>query len=243
MRHRAPGPLLTALALLCAGAVVHPAVAAGPTSLAEATAAWRAWVSAYRPDLAAREGLPYPRHPEPLGAEGFVHATRALARARDAIAAVDRAPLPPGDAARLDTLAARADREWSAHAREAWRNDPEFWAALTLEPALAVAAGPARVSPCERSRRAIARLRAVPEALRSAQVLLRDARAFDRERALARWDEAIRRARTELPAVFLACKEAGRLADAVEADSSAIAAAERFRVFVREDLVQSARPR
>lgn len=232
--------MLTALALTGAGAVAFPAHA---ESLAEAGDAWRVWTLAYRPDLAVREGARWPSRVQPLDEAALVRARAALDDVRAAVARAPRDHGSPAERALLDSLEARVARETALFARDAWHQDPALYAAITLEAALEAATRGAKVPACERSRRAIAPLRAVPEALRAAQVNLRGARDFDVATVLARWDEAVRRARTELPATFLACKEGRRLADAVEADTLALAAAERFRRFLRDELVQSARTR
>lgn len=207
----------------------------------EARAAWRAWTLAYRPDLAVREGARWPARPLPLDEARIDRARVALDELGAAIARVPRDQRSPAERTLLDTLDARIAREAALFARDAWRQEPMLYAVTTLEAALDAAAAGKRVSACERSGRAIGPLRATPEALRAAEVNLREARAFDAAATLARWDGAMRRARTELPATFLECRDGRRLADAVEADTLALAAAERFRRFLRERLVQSAR--
>lgn len=256
---RTPALLLStmALALLCAGASSSRAEGATGASggdargtFARARSQWREWVRAQRPDLAAREGLRLPARPSPppLDEAGLDSARVRVARVRASLASVDRAALPPAEAVAFDTLGARAAREGALLDAGAWRRDPALYAAFTLEAALEAAAPRKGVSPCERSRRALLHLRRTPEALRAARVNLRDAfgasgTSEDHAAALARWDDAIRRARTELTAVFLTCREPHRLAEAVEADTAAIAAANRFVRELREDLVHSARAR
>lgn len=260
MTHRrTPALLLStmALALICAGASSSRADAAGVGTAGDARATfaraqmqWREWVRAQRPDLAAREGVRLPARPTPapLDEAGLDSARVRVARVRASLARVDRAALPAADAIVFDTLSARAAREGALLDGGAWRRDPALYAAFTLEAALDAAAPRKGVSPCERSRRALLHLRRTPEALRAARVNLRDSfgtsgAGADHAAVLARWDDAIRRARAELTAVFLSCREPHRLADAVEADSSAIAAADRFVRDLREDLVHSARAR
>lgn len=256
---RTPALLLStmALALLCAGAsssraeVSHAGDA--HATLVRAQAQWREWVRAQRPDLAAREGVRLPSRPAPppLDEAGLDSARARVARVRASLAGVDRAALPAAEAMAFDTLSARVAREAVLLDTGAWRRDPALYAAFTLEAALEAAAPRKGVSPCERSRRALLHLRRTPEALRAARVNLRDTfgtsatsgAGGDPAAALARWDDAIRRARTELTTVFLSCREPQRLADAVEADSAAIAAADRFVRDLREDLVHSARAR
>ena len=256
MTHRrTPALLLStmALALLCAGASSSRAENASGdarATFARAQMQWREWVRAQRPDLAAREGVRLPARPTPapLDEAGLDSARVRVARVRASLARVDRAALPAADAIVFDTLSARAAREGALLDGGAWRRDPALYAAFTLEAALDAAAPRKGVSPCERSRRALLHLRRTPEALRAARVNLRDSfgtsgAGADHAAVLARWDDAIRRARAELTAVFLSCREPHRLADAVEADSSAIAAADRFVRDLREDLVHSARAR
>ena len=97
---------------------------------------------------------------------------------------------------------------------------------------LAVANRP-HVTQCERTRRVIARLRAVPEVLRAAQVNLRADAAFDPECEAAAWDAAMFDLRTALPALAATCHDPEREADLIEADSTALAAARRFVRFLR----------
>lgn len=246
---RTPALLLStmALALLCAGASSSRADSHRDAreAFARARTQWREWVRAQRPDLAPYEGVRLPSRPmpPPLDEAGLDSARVRVARVRASLARVDRAALPALEAAAFDTLSARADREGALLESGAWRRDPALYAAFTLEAALDAAAPRKGVSPCERSRRALLHLRRTPEALRAARVNLRNAgdAGGDHAAAFARWDDAIRRARTELTAVFLSCREPQRLADAVQADSAAIAAADRFVRELREDLVHSAR--
>ncbi|MBI5170761.1 MAG: hypothetical protein HZA61_14830 [Candidatus Eisenbacteria bacterium] len=249
---RTPALLLstTALALLCAGAsssVAGPGAAdASRAALVRARAQWREWVREQRPDLAAGVGVAVDlRRAAPLDEAGLDSARVRVARVRGTLARVDRAALPAAEAVAFDTLEARAGRESDLLESGAWRRDPGLYAAFTLEAALEAAAPRKGLSPCERSRRALLHLRRTSEALRAARVNLGRAGTAggDHAGAFARWEDAIRRARTELPAVFLACREPHRLADAVEADSAAIAAAERFVREVREEFVHSARAR
>ncbi|MCC6651938.1 MAG: hypothetical protein IT348_12375 [Candidatus Eisenbacteria bacterium] len=248
------GILALALATMVAGAFAVPAArAAGADGAATSAASrrlraaqssWRAWLLADRPDLATRYGIKGAEDRlMPLSESGIDSARVRVARVRDAARRVDRAALPANETAALDTLHARIEREWATLESGAWRREPGLYAALTLEAVLDVAAPRKGVSPCERSRRAMRRLLVVPEALRAAQVSLRDASGFDRDSTLARWEAVLFRLRTELPPTLLACREPRRVAEVVEADSAALAAAQRFVRFVREDLVQSARPR
>lgn len=246
--------LALALATMVAGAFAVPAAraagaqhAAAPTArreLRDAQRMWRAWLLADRPDLATRYGVKGAEDRlTPLSESGIDSARVRVARVRDAALRVDRAALPAPENAALDTLRARVEREWTPLEGGAWRREPVLYIPLTIDAVLDVAAPRKGVSPCERSRRAQKRLLALPEALRAAQVNLREASEFDRDSTLARWDEAIQRLRTALPPTLLACREPRRVAETVEADSAALAAAQRFVRFVREDLLQSARPR
>jgi hypothetical protein len=200
----------------------------------------RAWLLADRPDLATRYGVKGAEDRlTPLSESGIDSARVRVARVRDAALRVDRAALPAPEDAALDSLRAHIEREWTPLEGGAGGARP-------VHPAhdrRVLGGCPAGVSPSARSRRAQRRLLAVPEALRAAQVNLREASGFDRDSTLARWDEAIQRLRTALPPTLLACREPRRVAETVEADSATLAAAQRFVRFVREDLVQSARPR
>ena len=180
-------------------------------------------LSTRRPDLAARYGLkPRTSEFEPL-TEGDLPA-----HVRDLrLMLSDVSVLPPSE--RADTLRARLTRELTDCGPEgALRRDPLLWLDI-VEAAVAApyAVGPA--SGCDRTHRAEQRLRAIPEALRGAVVLLRDAPPPDSaafEARLARLEQLLRQ---DLPSRTDACKEAQRLAEFAEADTLAAASLMEFR--------------
>lgn len=202
-----------------------------------------AWLLEARPDLATRYGLPHAEtRLEPVTALSLATARATLSPLRDSLVHIERGALGPRGAAAYDSLAARIEREWSAIERDTWTREPAAYVPLTVGAVLDVALAP-RVTPCERARRALKRLRRVPEVLRAAQVQLRSAHDFDRERTLAAWDAGLLALRADAPAAVQGCREPGRNADFVEADSLALDAIVRFVRYVREDLTQTARAR
>lgn len=148
------------------------------------------------------------------------------------VAAIDRAALGTADAARLDTLRARVGRERAPHASGAWRRDPALYLELGPGAVLAVAAVPG-AGACARVKHAAARLRALPEVLRSARVTLAGRALADT--SAAPWFAAMDSLRA-LPARLASCRDPEREADLVEADSLALAACARFVRFLREEV-------
>ncbi len=140
---------------------------------------------------------------------------------------VDRSKLPSAARASLDTLRARATRQWDESRPDGpLRRDPLAYRALT-DRAVLESITAAHVGACERVRRATQRLRMLPEMLRAAAINLRDAPRDD-ARVRRGVEEAVRTLRMEVTAAAAACRDARRTADFVEADSAAIRA---FQIF------------
>jgi len=154
-----------------------------------------------------------------------------LERLAARLAAIDRAALGPATAARLDTLRARVEAERAPYASGAWRRDPAAYLALGPGAVLAAAAAPG-AGACTRAKHAAARLRALPEVLRSARVTLAAAPLADT--SAAPWLAAMDSLRA-LPARLAACRDPAREADLVEADTLALEACARFVRFLREE--------
>jgi hypothetical protein len=194
---------------------------------------YHAHLLADRPDLASRIGLTHADDRlEPVTEATLARDATLLDALRDSLTAVERGTPPASERAVLDSLRARIEREAAPLREGRWRGDPLLYVELTHRAVMDAARRP-HVSPCERTRRAIARLRAIPEVLRSGEVNLRDAKAFDREAVDAGWAEAMTDLRVAIPAVGTDCHDADRFADLVEADSLALGAVRRFVLFLR----------
>jgi hypothetical protein len=230
---RALVPLLATL-LLAAGAGRAGAERA-PVALRALAARYQAHLLADRPDLASRAGhADADERLVPVTEASLGHDAALLRALADSLGRIDRAALSRTEAALFDTLRARIAREAAPLEAGAWRRDPLCYLELT-DAAVFESAQRPHVSSCERARRAMGRLRAVPEVLRAAEINLRDHPASDRDTALARWDRALLGWRIRLPAVAEQCHDALRLADFIEADSLALRAATRFMRFLRAD--------
>jgi hypothetical protein len=223
-------------ALVVLAATAHePARAADaspPVGLHAVTARYEKHLLSARPDLASRAGhARADDRLEPVTEATLERDAAELGEIEMAAAAIDRAPLGAREHEALDTLRARAGRELAALREGTWRTDPDAYLALAHAAPLEAAARP-RIGACERARRVAARLRAVPEVLRAAEVNLRDARGFDRDAAVAKWRAAMMDLRLELPKRFDACHDGERFAAFVEADTLALGAMDRFARFL-----------
>lgn len=202
----------------------------------------RAHVLAARPDLATRWGWTgAERRLVAVTESSLAHDRALLAELSAAAARIDRAALRPADAAALDSLRAGIARELAPLESGAWRNEPRLYLALGPDAVFDVARTP-RVSPCERAARVIARLRALPELLRAAEVNVRGARVNGLADAASDWDAAADSLRDALPRWLEGCREPERLADFVEADTLGLRAVRRFAHVVRNELAEERRP-
>ncbi len=177
----------------------------------------------HRPDLAERYGAaPYSVRFVPLDEVTLAAHVREL---RQLSAAADT--LPAGTAA--DSLRARVQRELAECASGgALRRDALLW----LDIVAAAARAPFALGApngCDRTHRAALQLRVLPEALRSATVLMRGAPAPDPAVFEGRLGQVEQLLRTDLPSRTEACKESRRRAEFVEADSLAAASLAQFR--------------
>ena len=201
------------------------------TSLPGLQTRFESLLAIHRPDLAQRYALPARSAP-------FVPLNEATideheAELRFLLAAADSIErgggARSGASARADTLRARIARELEETAPGgALRRDALLW----LDIVAAAASAPFESGPtvgCDRTHRAALHLRAVPEALRGAAVLMRGANPPDPqvfESRLASLEGLLRR---DLPARTDACKEGRRLAEFAEADTLAAASLNVFR--------------
>jgi hypothetical protein len=231
---RLAAALLVALAATGAAAAgSRPAPAA---RLAALEARYDQHLMSERPDLASRlDRASADDRLAPVTEATLERDEHWLAAIADSLAAIPRASLRRSQAQRLDSLLARVEREAAPVRDGSWHRDPLLYLELTHGSVMRVARRP-RVTDCERARRALMRLRAVPEILRSAEVNLREHAAFDRDTVLARWRVAMFDWRTELPRVAGPCRDPARYANLVEADTLALRAAERFLRFLAEDV-------
>lgn len=210
----------TLLALAAPAAAREPAT---PPALARALERHAESASRHRPDLAIAWGVMRDRVLfEPLDEATLPRYASAL---QAQLAACDALPASAG----RDTLRARLTRELAdAGPQGALRRDPLVW--------LEVLAGAARAPWADARRRGCApvarvekQLARFPDAVRAAALLLRDAPAADPVRlegGIAQLDSLLR---VELPSRTEACKESGRLAGFVVADSLAAASLAEFR--------------
>jgi hypothetical protein len=137
-----------------------------------------------------------------------------------------------GEQRALGELRTRIALELAPLRSGAWRRDPGAYRALAHDAILEVATRK-HISPCERERRALKRLREVPEVLRAAEVNLGAQAAFDPDSETVRWTASMMDLRVTLPGLFNDCRDAGRFADLVEADTLALDAARRFVAVLR----------
>ena len=204
-----------------------PAAAAStepPAELGRLEARHAQLLARHRPDLVVEWGVGAPTG-EPFVA---LSETNIDAHARALRALLDRArPLPAEP--RADSLRARLARELAeTEPGGALRRNALLWldivAAATRAP---LAMG--KPGGCARTIRIARRLRAVPEALRGAAILLRgapppDGRTFEERVSRVEW-----LFRKDLPSRTEPCKEPRRLAEFVRADTLAGKALAAFR--------------
>jgi hypothetical protein len=205
--------------------------AGGDSALLEAEEAYRVHLLRDRPDLATRFGIRG-------GDERLVPVTEAtlpedstsLETFADQLAALGRGPMKRSDRERLNSLRARVERERAPYVSGAWRRDPSLYLELGPRAVLEAATIP-KTGSCRRLGNAVGRLRALPEVLRAARVLLRGGASGDT--ATAPWLAAMDSLRV-LPTRLAGCRDPGREAALVEADSLALAACDRFVRFLGE---------
>jgi uncharacterized protein (DUF885 family) len=95
-------------------------------------------------------------------------------------------------------------------------------------------------SACERVQAATARLRQVPEYLRTAQLNLRGPSRIRVELAVERCAQVLRYYRERMPGLGAACRDPRQVAGLAEADSHAVHAVGVFMAFLREDVLPQA---
>jgi hypothetical protein len=219
--------MLALAAWLCVAPPPRPALAFSPKpriDIAKLEAKYAQLLARYRPDLAAGWGVETP------AGEAFMGLNESnidghLGELRELHAQVKSLPA----SARSDSLAVRLAREIAqSEPGGPLRRDHLLWLDIVSAAARApLASGPA--SGCSRTVRISRQLRAVPEALRGAAVLLRPApppepRAFE-----ARIDRVEWLFRQDLPSRTEVCREPRRLAEFARVDTLAARALAVFR--------------
>lgn len=177
----------------------------------------------HRPDLAERYGAtPVNVRFTPLDEPTIAAHVRTLGQLL-----TESESLPAGS--RADSLRVRLRRELAETVPGgALRRDALLW----LDIVEAAARAPFVVgvaSGCDRTHRAALQLRALPEALRAATVLMRGAKAPDSAAFEARLAQVERVLRNDLPPRTEPCKESRRRGEFAEADSLAAASLAQFR--------------
>ena len=220
-------PRLACQMLAFAGLLAGVATAATPDVSAELTrleARHAQLLARHRPDLAELWNLETP------AGEGFVGLSESnlSAHTRALRTLLARASTLPANA-RTDSLRVRLSLELAeTEPGGALRRDALLWLDIVAAAARApLASGPA--SGCSRTHRVTRQLRAVPEALRSAAILLRGAPAPEGRLFEARVSRVEWLFRQDLPSRTEVCKEPRRLAEFARADTLAATALASFR--------------
>lgn len=206
------------------------ALATGPSALADAAPSpsrllarleseWASHVLAERPHEATRMGLHARDGALVPVTEDWLARERAWLAAFEArFAAVADVPLPRTRAVARDSLAARLARVRDDHARRVFEREPARYADLVgdaVEDVFRAAPG------CGGSARATRRLRAVPEVLRAARVLVRDPSPAALAEGVRRFERVLELYRVGIPARTADCRDGYAQAALAEADSAA----------------------
>lgn len=192
-----------------------------------------------RPDLGSHAGLSHcDDRLVPVTEASLEHDAILLQAFADSAVALDRAWLPPPERDALARLRVRIESEAAPLRTGAWRRSPAPYLELVHDAVFESARRP-HISACERERRTLRRLRAVPEILRSAEVNLGADAAFDPDSETVRWNAALFALRDTIPGLFPECHDPDRFADLIEADSLALGAGRRFVSVLRTRTVRN----
>jgi hypothetical protein len=180
-------------------------------------------LSIRRPDLAPDYGLqPKDETFEPLTESDLSSHVQDL---NLMLADLDKVSPSP----QADTLRARLTRELLQYGPQGdIRRDPFLWVDILQAAVMAPLAGE-QTGGCDEVHKIEVRLRTLPEALRGASVLLRNAPLPDSATFQQRISRFVFFLRSDLPARTDACKDGRRLADFTEADTLAAASVLEFR--------------
>jgi hypothetical protein len=222
---------LTLLALLATGANAAPSPS---RALARLESEWTAHALAERPHEATRLG----QHARdgvlvPVTEDWLARERAWLAGFEARFAAVATAPLSRARAAARDSLAARLARVRDDHARRVFEREPARYADLVGD---GVADLFRREHDCSAAGRVARRLRAVPEVLRAARVLVREPARADVEAGIRRFEDVLELYRVGIPARTADCRDGYAQATLAEADSGAVRAVVEQLAWLRERL-------
>ncbi len=195
---------------------------------------YRAHLLAHRPDLALRWRLNGARAQwAPVSAATLRRDAAIVAALRAEAEAVDAAALDAESASLHRMLTSRLAEEeaQSAPGGALWR-DPLAWVGM-LRDLVAGAVDDARRSACQRTQAVTPVLRAAPELMRAATLVIGG--PADREGLRDSLESARHWLRAGLPALALECRDPARLGDFVRADSLAVQALGDFGAFVLAD--------
>ena len=230
------------LALLGVLALAASADAAQNKRLHALATRYDAHLREARPDLGSRAGIGgCSDRLVPLTQSSLTADAALLAALLDSTAVLQREWLTRRDRRALVALHDRIEREAAPLRAGVWRREPSAYLPLAHDAIMEVARQP-HVSPCERERRSLCRLRAVPEVLRAAEVNLAAGAVFDPDSEVTRWNAALGELRTTLPGLFAECHDAERFADLVEADSLALGAGRHFVARLRAPALGASAP-
>jgi len=191
-----------------------------------------------RPQLATRLGV----HAHDRELQVVTQATLAgdaawLHDIGDRLAGIPRDQLSFARALDRDVLAARIERELlDLEVIRPFETNPNAYLDLVAG-AIQSLLQRRFATPCEREVAVIARLRRVPEVLRSAQVNLRHPPHLFTQVAIDQFRGVLRLYREEVPAFGSECRSSLLEAKLAEADTAAVRAVEAFIVYLREDLL------
>lgn len=204
----------------------HAAAAPAPPTVTVLEARYHAHLLAARPDLASHYGLGGDDRLAPITEATLTRDAAWLRSFGTEIARLDTQRLSARERARADSLRVRVAREAAPLEDHTWQQEPRAYLAL-VHAAVLEAGGARHVSPCERGRRAMMRLRMVPEVLRAALINLRETHAMA-PAAAAAFDSAAVDLRTTLFKPLENCKDPRRQADVIAADTLALRAYASF---------------
>jgi hypothetical protein len=231
--------LLLAIAVV-AGMAAPARPAAADPALRALVREWHERLVRLRPDLASRLGAPRTSDRLwPVGETTLARDAAWIPAFRARVAALAPAPGTPAAADRDALLAWCAAESAAVSPGGRWWRDPGAYVEMIAD-AVAEPATARRPGACDRARRTARRLAAVPEVLRSAQVVLRTPHRDATRRAADRLDSLLADWRTPLPGRFVACREAYRQADLIEADTLALQAGAAFLHWLRDDAARHA---
>jgi uncharacterized protein DUF885 len=162
---------------------------------------------------------------------------------RDRLASIGELNFTPDRAIERALLAGRVERQLlDLEVLRPFERDPSAYLPLIVGSVESVLERPI-ASPCQRLRFAAQRLARVPEVLRAARINLTDPPPELIAIAVDRYAGALRFYRETVPSLAPGCRDARTQADLAQADTTAVRAVEAFLLYLREDLLPTARGR